>query len=265
MKRSWRSGRPAFTLIELLVVIAIIAILAAILFPVFAQAREAARKVSCLSNFKQVGTAVEMYKQDYDGYWPLWWNGPEAHTGDPAYGRYWGGLIMPYIKNHRVRKCPSDPYPQPANPDIDINGPVQSMTSNRNIQFDESKPILPGSTWLKPAMHDAEISESARTVAIHECVGCDEGRTTPIQDSYTGWWGDDWKAYGDTHHSDGGNYIFFDGHAKWLRPTQVEPCPPNGGWGRTDHAPGALAANPTYTSGLVFPGGKQLPATFCTR
>ncbi len=54
-----------------------------------------------------------------------------------------------------------------------------------------------------------------------EAVGADEGRTTLIQDSYTGWWGSDEKAYGDTHHSKGGNYVFFDGHAKWLRWNQV--------------------------------------------
>ena len=65
-------SRRGFTLIELLVVIAIIAILAAILFPVFAQAREQARKTVCVSNFKQVGLGVEMYKQDYDGTWPIW-------------------------------------------------------------------------------------------------------------------------------------------------------------------------------------------------
>jgi prepilin-type N-terminal cleavage/methylation domain-containing protein/prepilin-type processing-associated H-X9-DG protein len=261
--RSCKARRPAFTLIELLVVIAIIAILAAILFPVFAQAREKARAISCLSNFKQMGLAVEQYKTDYDGYWPLWWNGDENYIGDPAYGRLWSGALLPYIKNHAVRKCPSDPYPAPPNPDADLWGPVQSMTSNRNIQFDERKNLR--GTWLHPSMNDAEIAEVSRTVAIHECVGCDEGRTTPIQDSYTGWWGDDWTAYGDTHHQSGGNYIFFDGHAKWLRPTQVEPCPPNDGWGRSDGPPGILTANPNCVSGLVFPGGKRLPATFCTQ
>src|SRR5262245_11929306 len=104
-----RKHHPGFTLIELLVVIAIIAILAAILFPVFAQAREKARAISCLSNFKQVGLAIEQYKTDNDGTWPLWWNGDENHIGDANYGRFWAGAIMPYMKNVAVRKCPSDP------------------------------------------------------------------------------------------------------------------------------------------------------------
>src|SRR5437660_6792 len=134
MKSSSKSG---FTLIELLVVIAIIAILAAILFPVFAQAREKARATSCLSNFKQVGLAIEMYKQDYDGHWPLWWNGDQNHlsppdAGNPAgsIGRFWAGAIDPYTKNNQIRKCPSDPYPTPATYPVGttINGTVQSMT-----------------------------------------------------------------------------------------------------------------------------------------
>lgn len=86
--------RRGFTLIELLVVIAIIAILAAILFPVFAQAREKARQTSCLSNMKQVGTAVLMYSQDYDEMYPL---GSFLLTGMTA-AISWQDLLEPYIK-----------------------------------------------------------------------------------------------------------------------------------------------------------------------
>src|SRR6201988_4702864 len=87
-----RRGRPTrnrgFTLIELLVVIAIIAILAAILFPVFAQAREKARQASCLSNMKQIGLGMTMYVQDYDETFPCNpWNGQPVGTADNDYGK----------------------------------------------------------------------------------------------------------------------------------------------------------------------------------
>jgi prepilin-type N-terminal cleavage/methylation domain-containing protein/prepilin-type processing-associated H-X9-DG protein len=107
--RSTRSrARKGFTLIELLVVIAIIAILAAILFPVFAQAREAARKTSCMSNMKQIGTAVMMYTQDHDEtYSQAYWYKNDA--GDAAGYFQWSGMIMPYCKNAQMFVCPSDP------------------------------------------------------------------------------------------------------------------------------------------------------------
>jgi prepilin-type N-terminal cleavage/methylation domain-containing protein/prepilin-type processing-associated H-X9-DG protein len=105
--------RRGFTLIELLVVIAIIAILAAILFPVFAQAREKARQASCLSNMKQMGLATRMYLQDYDETWfPAWHNRPEGNG-------HWFFRISPYVKSGtgdnwntyrqtgEIRICPS--------------------------------------------------------------------------------------------------------------------------------------------------------------
>jgi len=104
----------AFTLIELLVVIAIIAILAAILFPVFAQAREKARQASCASNLKQVGTAWTMYLQDYDehiaaGNNPIGWGDCPTMPGRSQFGGWEGNLLAPYIKNTAVFKCPSTP------------------------------------------------------------------------------------------------------------------------------------------------------------
>lgn len=97
--------RKAFTLIELLVVIAIIAILAAILFPVFAQAREAARKTACLNNLKQMGTGLLMYSQDYDEELPPAWIGYPS-VPFPGYGR-WMDVVQPYVKNTQIFSCPS--------------------------------------------------------------------------------------------------------------------------------------------------------------
>src|SRR5580692_1236469 len=118
------SHKKAFTLIELLVVIAIIAILAAILFPVFAQARESARKTSCLSNMKQISLGLTMYVQDYDERFPVWVNditanpcvGPDnppcQDAGNPLFGQPdpddphvtyrwtgWDKMVAPYVKN----------------------------------------------------------------------------------------------------------------------------------------------------------------------
>ena len=92
--------RKGFTLIELLVVIAIIAILAAILFPVFARAREQARKTSCLSNLKQIGLACHMYAQDYDELFPV-----DNHICNPHLRLL--NEIMPYVKNYQIFYCPS--------------------------------------------------------------------------------------------------------------------------------------------------------------
>jgi prepilin-type N-terminal cleavage/methylation domain-containing protein/prepilin-type processing-associated H-X9-DG protein len=107
-RRTWsgfialRATSKAFTLIELLVVIAIIAILAAILFPVFAQARDKARQASCQSNLRQYATATLMYAQDYDETFPMasFFNGTCIATF------YWS--VQPYVKNDGVTRCPSD-------------------------------------------------------------------------------------------------------------------------------------------------------------
>lgn len=104
--------RSAFTLIELLVVIAIIAILAAILFPVFAKAREKARQTACMSNMKQLGLGVMQYIQDYDEYYPMRYGG--GCPGDCEYNkqRSWKNMLYPYVKNYGIYKCPSNPTAQ---------------------------------------------------------------------------------------------------------------------------------------------------------
>ncbi|MBC8104071.1 MAG: prepilin-type N-terminal cleavage/methylation domain-containing protein, partial [Cytophagales bacterium] len=94
-----RQSRSGFTLIELLVVIAIIAILAAILFPVFAQAREKARGIACLSNCKQIGTAQMMYMQDNDEIIMFWRNVPTSRTLDEQVRGSWVNIIQPYMKS----------------------------------------------------------------------------------------------------------------------------------------------------------------------
>src|SRR5262252_1239896 len=97
--QSYRSKRSGFTLIELLVVIAIIAILAAILFPVFAQAREKARAISCLSNVKEIGLGMLMYVQDYDEKYPYNQYYLPATDTAPQTRITWADMIFPYIKN----------------------------------------------------------------------------------------------------------------------------------------------------------------------
>ena len=106
-------SRHGFTLIELLVVIAIIAILASILFPVFARAREKAREANCMSNLRQIGTALQMYAADYDEYLPIAWEytaipspmpDPPVTAGTPGIR----DVLDPYVKNSQIYQCRSD-------------------------------------------------------------------------------------------------------------------------------------------------------------
>ncbi len=119
MRRRVQGPRRGFTLIELLVVIAIIAILAAILFPVFGRAREAARKTSCASNLKQIGTALAMYRGDFDELNPLnaFGDGSGTYTmpDGVSTGQYvlWHHVLHPYVRNYGIFNCPSNSYTAP--------------------------------------------------------------------------------------------------------------------------------------------------------
>jgi prepilin-type N-terminal cleavage/methylation domain-containing protein/prepilin-type processing-associated H-X9-DG protein len=146
---AFRRTRQAFTLIELLVVIAIIAILAAILFPVFAQAREKARQSSCLSNQKQIGTAMLQYNQDFDEMYSLGMYGGSA-SGTP---RSWAALVQPYIKNTQVFVCPSETQDLGMTPGTFTPGTPNgflvtyafnfAISSNENIYKTKSLPEMP--------------------------------------------------------------------------------------------------------------------------
>lgn len=138
--RLWcvQRSRSGFTLIELLVVIAIIAILAAILFPVFAQARERARGISCLSNMKQVGLAHSMYIDDHKGaFVPIGVvNGPPAVIYPSVGATYWPDLLSPYTgKSAKLHKCPSAKsfglgmnHPQLGRWRVDLGVPICKVT-----------------------------------------------------------------------------------------------------------------------------------------
>jgi prepilin-type N-terminal cleavage/methylation domain-containing protein/prepilin-type processing-associated H-X9-DG protein len=152
-----RKSAQGFTLIELLVVIAIIAILAAILFPVFAQAREKARQTSCLSNEKQIGLSLLMYVQDYDEQFPSgsklsYPNGPGT-INTVLYGLGWAGQIYPYTKSAQILKCPDDSTSQ-----VNATAAIQALypTSylyNYNIAANSS---------------DAALQAPANTVGLAE-------------------------------------------------------------------------------------------------
>jgi len=157
------SPSVGFTLIELLVVIAIIAILAAILFPVFARAREKARQAACMSNLKQIGLAVQMYAQDHHDLLPLANEYPAApppadgyHQGPPSIA----DVLNPYTRNRQIFRCPSDGdnmwQEQGVSYDygfglLDIGMPPQRIDSP--WRRDATKTILAGD--YSPDWHDA--------------------------------------------------------------------------------------------------------------
>jgi prepilin-type N-terminal cleavage/methylation domain-containing protein len=207
VKQLFRRAHAAFTLIELLVVIAIIAILAAILFPVFAQAREKARQATCLSNLKQLGTATQMYMQDYEGSYPLaWWPAPADYGFDYA--------LFPYVKNLGVYNCPSNEtvkrsWPTWANPLVrypgsyTTNSAISSPNGTR-VAVNETQIQFPSSTiWLTEIRDTRKASNQGPE---HEIFIGDNYRKVDVCA----------RVPFDLHNR-GFVSAYADGHAKWQK------------------------------------------------
>jgi prepilin-type N-terminal cleavage/methylation domain-containing protein/prepilin-type processing-associated H-X9-DG protein len=197
------TARRGFTLIELLVVIAIIAILAAILFPVFARAREKARQTSCLSNMKQLGLALSMYVTDYDQRLPAWRADHAAAFPypDPTYNQNrgpWYVTIFPYVKNIQVYDCPSTAFKW--------NG-----RWTHAFDYGYNRRISRG--------HIGEMTHPAETLAFVDAwadpdYGSGGGKGWDVVQYYPG---SSSIGYIDPRHNEGANMAFCDGHAKWSR------------------------------------------------
>jgi prepilin-type N-terminal cleavage/methylation domain-containing protein/prepilin-type processing-associated H-X9-DG protein len=195
-----------FTLIELLVVIAIIAILAAILFPVFAQAREAARKSTCTSNLKQLGLAFRQYLQDYDETWPKDTIGVANLWG-------WGEEIQPYIKNTGVYKCPSAP---PAG-----TGIITSQVGYSDFAYNRA---------LGQQLNDASLQQPSSTIAALDALPGDAAQRTGgcnYSNTSGGSTGGGCLTTGSKipagiRHGEGANFLFTDSHAKWIKVSTVQ-------------------------------------------
>jgi prepilin-type N-terminal cleavage/methylation domain-containing protein/prepilin-type processing-associated H-X9-DG protein len=214
--------RRGFTLIELLVVIAIIAILAAILFPVFARAREAARATSCRSNMKQLGTAIAMYVQDYDENYPSSWYGT-AYAATTAYT--WRIATLPYVKNTQVHYCPSAPNTSKTwdgSPAFTANEwNLRSSYGLNQIHWEGGSPTpLSG----RP---ESQITATAETITLGEKQDAVDQLAFQANTAY------DYGAaepLASRRHSDGANLLFADGHVKWFKPDALrEPLATGGG------------------------------------
>jgi len=203
MKNVRTTARKGFTLIELLVVIAIIAILAAILFPVFAQARESARTASCSSNVKQLSLAVLQYIQDYDEKFPIAQSVlyPATQAPDTPWGLWrshyigWDKICQPYIKNTQVFHCPSAPDGPDSGSTV-AQGADDSWRTGANQYFLNKQ--LSGDPQTEGWVSDfrpqklANLAFPAMTILVGE--GTAGGATGQINHEYDGW------AYADGHH-----------------------------------------------------------------
>ena len=209
--------KRGFTLIELLVVIAIIAILAAILFPVFAKAREKARQSSCSSNLKQIGLAALQYTQDYDETTPAYLRAG-AHTGQTGNALSYYTFceqIQPYGKNWQMFKCPSNARYGPQYTNCCTTRQTE-MWGYAIGGFSYS-----GKVSLMNGVSLAQIVVPASTLWASEYQGPGTGCEFIYPAVYA--WAvvpasfDEECRGGRLLHNDGSNYVYYDGHVKWQK------------------------------------------------
>jgi prepilin-type N-terminal cleavage/methylation domain-containing protein/prepilin-type processing-associated H-X9-DG protein len=189
----------AFTLIELLVVVAIVALLAAILFPVFARARENARKTNCANNTKQIGFAILQYAQDNDEILP-----PVAYEDDAGDDVQWPQLVEPYLKGRQALKCPSDSRSQRIS---------YGLNEAAFVDWEDDPTDLP--------LHLAQFRHPAATVMLGD-VGTQDDFLTPIPDTLKMVEPDDdlddaVDGRPSMRHLERVNIAFMDGHVKSLK------------------------------------------------
>jgi len=222
---STKSRITAFTLIELLVTIAIIAILAAILFPVFARARENARRASCMSNLKQIGLGIMQYTQDYDEAYPPNWTGYDDWThrspitdksvpagnftvtngsGTPS-GHYptWMDIIFPYVKSVQVFVCPSARV-NPTYPSYGYSGAL----GGRNVGVFGGTSGVPVTLAAVQRPSEIEMVMDENWNYSFYAVPIDIGNNARNTDPA--------KYNTVIPHLEGGNVAFADGHVKWV-------------------------------------------------